>query len=140
MNIEILLVEDSPADAELAKLTLSEGNIQNHVHWMQDGEEALDFLFKRGKFINAKRPNLILLDLNLPKVNGIEILNIIKQNENLRSIPVVMLTSSEAPHDVMEAYKAQVNCYITKPIDIDKFNSIINIINSFWLQTATLPR
>ena len=137
--INILLVEDSPGDARLAKEALKEGKVKNELHIVYDGMEATDFLFNRNKYKDAPRPDLIILDLNLPKKNGREVLAEIKRDENLKSIPVVILTISKAEEDVLKTYNLHANCYITKPLDLNKFMEVVKSIEEFWLTIVKLP-
>jgi len=137
--IEILLVEDSPSDVELTIETFSESKILNQIHVAEDGAEALDFLFKRGKYKNAPRPDLILLDLNLPKKNGREVLAEIKGDPDLQIIPVVILTTSAAEEDILRSYQLHANCYITKPVDFEQFTKIVKLISDFWFAAVRLP-
>lgn len=137
--IEILMVEDNPGDVRLAQETLKDSKVANTLHVVQDGLAALDFLYRRGEYGAAPRPDLILLDLNLPKKNGREVLEVIKQDAHLQMIPVVILTTSKAEEDVMRAYSLHANCYITKPIDLAQFIKIVRTIEEFWLAIVTLP-
>ena len=137
--VEILLVEDNPADVRLTVETLKQEKICNNIHVVSDGEEALDFLHKRGKYPNAVRPDLILLDLNLPKVDGREVLKDIKSDDKLKAIPVVVLTVSKAEEDVLKSYKLHANCYITKPIDLEQFSKVAKAVQDFWLTIVRLP-
>ena len=137
--VEILLVEDNPGDHRLTTEAMHEGKVYNNLHWAKDGVEALDFLKRRGKFANAPRPDIILLDLNLPKKDGREVLSEIKQDDDLRSIPVVILTTSQAEEDVLRSYDLHANCYVTKPVDLDKFIVVVQSIDRFWLNVVTLP-
>jgi len=137
--INILLVEDNPGEARLALETLKESRLKNNLYIMEDGEEALFFLYKKGKFSDAPTPDLILLDLNLPKKNGLEVLSIIKHDTRLKRIPVIILTISSAVEDIIKSYDFYANCYITKPIDLDKFTEVIKTIEDFWLSTVKLP-
>ncbi len=137
--VEILLVEDNPGDYRLTKEALKEGKVYNNLHWTQDGVDALDFLNRRGKHVNAPRPDIILLDLNLPKKDGREVLSEIKGDESLRKIPVVILTTSKAEEDVLKSYDLHANCYVTKPVDLDKFIVVVQSIDRFWLTVVTLP-
>lgn len=139
-SIDILLVEDSPGDAELAKEALEESKLKNTLYIVEDGQEALDFLYKKGKYENVPRPDLMLLDLNMPKVDGREVLKIVKNDEHLRSIPVVILTTSRAEEDILKSYNLHANCYISKPLNLDKFLEVVNAIESFWLSIVTLPK
>lgn len=137
--VEILLVEDSPSDADLTEEALSEGKVLNHLHWVPDGVEALAFLHREGKYSNAPRPDLILLDLNLPKKDGREVLAQIKADPNLKLIPVVILTTSAAERDILRVYELNANCYVTKPIDLEQFISVVKLIEEFWLALVKLP-
>ena len=136
---EILLVEDNPGDARLTREALREGKIRNTLHHARDGVEAMAFLKREGPFAGAPLPDLVLLDLNLPRKDGRQVLSEMKQDARLRSIPVVVLTTSEAEQDILESYKLHANCYITKPVDLDKFITIVRAIESFWLSIVTLP-
>jgi len=137
--VEILLVEDNPGDIRLTQEGLKETKMLNNLHVAMDGVEALDFLLKRGKHTNATRPDLILLDLNLPKIDGRELLKQIKTDENLKRIPVVILTSSRAEEDIIKTYNLHANCYITKPVDFNQFLHVIRSIDNFWLGIVKLP-
>lgn len=137
--VEILLVEDNPGDHRLTKEALHEGKVYNNLHWVKDGVEAIDFLKQRGKYEKAPRPDIILLDLNLPKKDGREVLSEIKGDRDLRSIPVVILTTSKAEEDVLRSYDLHANCYVTKPVDLEKFIVVIQSIDRFWLSVVTLP-
>jgi two-component system, chemotaxis family, response regulator Rcp1 len=136
---EILLVEDNPGDVRLTLEALKETPLPNHISVAKDGEEAIHFLRRHGAFANAPRPDLILLDLNLPKKSGREILSELKQDPKLRRIPVVVLTSSTAEKDVLEAYDLSANCYVTKPVDLDQYLDVLRKIQDFWLNVARLP-
>ncbi len=137
--IEILLVEDSPSDADLTIETFNESKILNRIYVAEDGVEALDFLFRKGKYEEAPRPDLILLDLNLPKKNGREVLAEIKAHPDLQTIPVVVLTTSAAEEDILRSYQLHANCYITKPVDFDQFTKIVKLIADFWFAAVRLP-
>ncbi len=137
--IEILLVEDNPGDARLAKEALNDSKLNNRLHWVEDGEEAMKFLLKQDAFGNSPRPDLILLDLNLPKKDGREVLMDIKSNENLKRIPVVVLTISKAEEDILRSYNLHANCFITKPIDLTQFIKVVKSIEDFWLTIVKLP-
>jgi two-component system, chemotaxis family, response regulator Rcp1 len=137
--IEILLVEDNPADVRLTIEALKEEKICNKLNVAKDGEEALAFLHKEGKYAQAPRPDLILLDLNLPKVDGREVLKIIKNDDALKSIPVVVLTVSQAEEDILKSYNLHANCYITKPVDLAQFSRVTKSIQDFWLTIVKLP-
>ncbi len=136
---EILLVEDNPGDVRLTREALKEGKIYNNLHWVQDGVEALEFLRRQGKHADAPRPDIILLDLNLPRKDGREVLSEIKGDENLRQIPIVILTTSKAEADVLRSYHLHANCYVTKPVDLGKFIDVVKAIDAFWLTVVTLP-
>jgi len=138
--MQILLVEDNPADIRLTREALREGRFQNHLTIVTDGEEALDFLYGRGKFVRAPRPDLVLLDLNLPKKDGREVLQIVKNDPQLRRIPVIVLTTSKAERDVTGAYDQHANAFISKPLDFDDFVRVISAIEGFCFDTARLPR
>ena len=137
--IEILLVEDNPGDVRLTKEALREGMVYSNLHSARDGVEALEFLRQEGAHRNAPRPDIILLDLNLPKKDGREVLAAIKKDDRLMQIPVVVLTTSSAEEDVFRSYKLHANCYVTKPVDLDKFLQVVKSIDSFWLTVVTLP-
>jgi len=137
--VEILLVEDSPGDVRLTKEALREGKVRNNLHVVTDGVEALAFLRRAEKYAAVPRPDVILLDLNLPKKDGREVLAEIKADDDLRRIPVVILTTSQDERDVLRAYDLHANCYITKPVDLDQFIAVIRSIESFWLTIVTLP-
>lgn len=137
--IEILLVEDNPGDARLTIEALKEGKVRNNIYVAKDGLEALNFLFREDKFTDATRPDIILLDLNLPKKNGREVLEIIKSDKDLRRIPVVILTTSKAEEDIIRTYDLHANCYITKPVDLDQFIRVIKTMEDFWLSIVKLP-
>jgi CheY-like chemotaxis protein len=137
--IEILLVEDSPGDVRLTREALTANKIRNTLHVVADGVQALAFLRKQGKHANAPRPNLILLDLNLPKKDGREVLAEIKGDPDLRRIPVVVLTTSGAEEDILKAYDLNANCYVTKPVNLDSFIQVVKSIESFWVMVVELP-
>ena len=137
--IEILLVEDSAGDARLALEAIREVKIYNHLSWVADGEEALAFLRREGEYEHAPRPDLILLDLNLPKKDGREVLTEIKADQDLRRIPVVVLTTSQAEEDIFRAYNLNANCYISKPVDLEQFFKVVRTIKEFWLTIVKLP-
>jgi chemotaxis family two-component system response regulator Rcp1 len=137
--IDILLVEDNPGDERLTREALKEGKVYSNLHWAKDGVEALDFLRRTGKYGAAPRPDIILLDLNLPKKDGREVLSEIKKDDNLKRIPVVILTTSKAEEDVMRTYNLHANCYVTKPVDLEKFIVVVKSIDAFWLTVVTLP-
>ncbi len=137
--IEILLIEDNPGDVRLTEEALKEGKVTNNLIVAKDGEEALDCLYRRRKFANCPRPDLILLDLNLPKKDGREVLETIKTDDNLKQIPVIILTTSKAEEDILRSYQHHANCYITKPIDIDEFLRVVRLTEDFWLTIVQLP-
>lgn len=137
---EILLVEDNPSDVRLTQEAMKEGKVSNNLAVVADGEEALDYLMMRGKHEKAPRPDLILLDLNLPKKDGREVLEEIKAVDELKGIPVVVLTTSKADEDIARSYQLHANCYITKPMDLDKFIEVVRQIEDFWLTIVSLPR
>ena len=137
--VEILLVEDNAGDVRLTKEALKEGKVYNNLHWAKDGVEALEFLRREGKHAKAPHPDIILLDLNLPKKDGREVLSEIKSDDQLKHIPVVILTTSKAEEDVLRSYKLHANCYITKPVDLGKFIVVVQSIDRFWLTVVTLP-
>ena len=137
--IEILLVEDNPADVRLTQEALKEGKVRNNLFVARDGVEAIEFLRKAGPHANATKPDLILLDLNLPRKDGREVLAEIKNDDNLRTIPVVVLTTSSAEADILKSYNLHANCYITKPVDLEQFVQVIKSIDDFWLTVVRLP-
>ncbi len=137
--VEILLVEDNPADARLTIEVFNDSRTANHISVVTDGEEAMDFLHKRGKYAGESKPDLILLDLNLPKKDGREVLSEIKADRGLKTIPVIVLTTSDAEQDVWKAYDSGVNSYITKPVDLEQFIKVFRSIEDFWLTIVKLP-
>jgi len=138
--IDVLLVEDDPADELITREAFEDNKIGNTLHVVRDGEEALDFLFRRGAHTDAVRPDLILLDLNLPKYDGREVLQQIKTDADLSSIPVVVLTTSSAEEDILRSYRLHANAYVTKPVDLDQFVSAIRQIDDFFLTVVKLPK
>jgi chemotaxis family two-component system response regulator Rcp1 len=136
----ILLVEDNPGDVRLIREGLEQGSVRCALSVVGDGVEAMAFLHQRGKYARAPRPNLILLDLNLPRKDGREVLSEIKGHETLRRVPVVVLTSSEADEDITEVYGLSANCYLTKPVSLDRFMDVVHALQKFWLTVARLPR
>jgi len=136
---EILLVEDSPDDAALTVDALRDGRVRNHITVVEDGVEAMCFLRRQGPYADAPRPDLILLDLNLPRKNGREVLTEVKQDPDLRRIPVVIMTSSDDEKDILAAYNLYVNCYVTKPVDLDQFIRVVKSIEHFWFSIVKLP-
>ena len=137
--VEILLVEDSPSDAALTREALEKGKIANNLNCVGDGVEALEYLNRQGKFANAKRPDLIMLDLNMPRKDGKEVLKELKSDPSLKTIPVIVLTTSRAEQDVLQSYQLSANCYITKPVDFKSFIDVVKSIEQFWLSVVTLP-
>ena len=137
--VEILLVEDNPGDVRLTQEALKESKVTNNLSVAEDGVEALAFLKREGKYADAPRPDLLLLDLNLPKKDGRELLEEIMADENLKRIPVVVLTTSKAEEDILRMYDQHANCYITKPIDFDQFIDVVKSIQDFWLTIVKLP-
>lgn len=137
--IEILLIEDNPGDVRLTQEFLKEGNIASHLHVVEDGIQAIEFLQQQGQFAQAPRPDLILLDLNLPRKDGREVLAEIKFNEAWKRIPVIVLTTSQSKEDISSAYGFYANCYISKPIDLDQFVQVVRSIEEFWLNIVQLP-
>ncbi|MBC7862278.1 MAG: response regulator [Bacteroidia bacterium] len=139
-HIEILLVEDNPGDVRLTREALKESKIANNLHVATDGDQALQYLKKNGKFADAITPDLILLDLNLPKKSGMEVLAEIKAHEKLMVIPVVVLTTSQSEKDILESYKHHVNCYVSKPVSFDSFIEVVKSIEDFWFTLVKLPK
>jgi chemotaxis family two-component system response regulator Rcp1 len=137
--VEMLLVEDNPGDARLAIEALKDAKVHNNLSWVQDGVEAIAFLRREGAYSDAPRPDVILLDLNLPKKDGREVLADVKADEDLRRIPVVILTVSGAEEDIVKTYNLHANCYIRKPIDLDQFIKVVKAIKDFWLSIVILP-
>jgi len=137
--VEILLVEDNPGDVRLTQEALKESKICNHLSVVTDGVEAVEYLRREGRFAQAVRPDLILLDLNLPRKNGREVLAEIKEDQDLRRIPVVILTISQDEEDVFKAYDLHANCYVTKPLDLNRFLKVVQSIEDFWLTIVKLP-
>jgi len=138
--IEILLVEDSPSDAQLAIEALQAAKIANRLNHVEDGVEAMQFVRRQGPYRDAPRPDLILLDLNLPRKDGREVLEELKEDADLKAIPVVILTTSRSEQDVLRSYKLHANCYITKPVDFTQFMEVVRSIEHFWLTIVTLPK
>ncbi|WP_284617150.1 response regulator [Aquabacterium humicola] len=137
--IEILMVEDNPGDVRLTREAFKDGRVWNRLHVVEDGLLAMDFLYRRPPFEEAPRPDIILLDLNLPRMDGREVLAAIKSDPALRIIPVVVLTTSQAEEDVLRAYHLNANCYVTKPVDLEQFIRIVQAIEDFWLTVVRLP-
>ena len=138
--VDILLVEDNPGDVRLTQEALNEGRIENKLHVVFDGVEAIEFLSKTGKHKNANVPDLILLDLNLPKMNGLEVLEKIKNDPELKLIPVIVLTTSQSENDIHASYAMHVNCFVSKPVEYDSFMSVIKSIEDFWFTIVKLPQ
>jgi chemotaxis family two-component system response regulator Rcp1 len=137
--VEILLVEDNPADVRLIVETFKDFQSRNNIHLVKDGVEAMDFLRKQGRYAEMPKPDMIILDLNLPKKNGFEILKDIKEDELLRSIPVVVLSTSDSEKDISKAYDLQAACFVTKPVGLDDFIRTVKSIENFWLSIVKLP-
>ena len=133
------MVEDNPGDVRLTVEALKEAKVRNNLHTVEDGVEALAFLRREGRYADVPRPDLVLLDLNLPKMNGREVLAEIKEDPDLRRIPVVILTISQAEQDIVKSYNLHANCYITKPVDLDQFLEVVKSIENFWLTMVKLP-
>ena len=138
--IEILLVEDNPGDARLTREALRDAKVRNNLHVVPDGVEALAFLRRQGKHAAVPKPDLILLDLNLPKMDGREVLEEIKQDDQLRHIPIVILTTSQAEKDIIESYRLRANAFVTKPVDLEQFLKVVQSIEHFWLEIVKLSR
>ena len=138
--IEILLVEDNPGDVRLTQEAFRENKIRNRLNVVQNGEEAMNYLRKKGQYENAAKPGLIMLDLNLPRKDGREVLAEIKSDPDLRRIPVVILTTSESEDDVHRTYSLHANCYITKPVDMQQFVKVVEAVEHFWLSVVSLPK
>jgi CheY-like chemotaxis protein len=138
-SVQILLVEDSPGDARLAQEGLSQCQIQSTLHIVEDGVKAMAFLNRQGQYAKAPRPDLILLDLNLPRKDGREVLREIKASPGLKTIPVVILTTSKAADDINETYSLHANCYVTKPLELEQFLDVVKSIEDFWFRTVRLP-
>lgn len=137
--IEILLVEDNPGDVRLTREAFKEGKVANNIRVVEDGVEAMKFLRREGRYADAPRPDIILLDLNLPKKDGREVLKEIKADDDLKRIPVVVLTTSDAEKDVIMSYNLHANCYINKPVELDRIIEIVKSIENFWFSTVKLP-
>ncbi|WP_309112277.1 response regulator [Saccharothrix sp.] len=138
--VDVLLVEDDPGDALMTQEAFEHHKIRNQLHVVRDGVEALEFLRREGKYADAPRPGLVLLDLNLPKVDGREVLAQVKADESLRTIPVVVLTTSEAEEDILRSYNLHANAYVTKPVDFDRFIEVVRQIDDFFVTVVKLPR
>ena len=139
-SIEVLLVEDSPGDVRLTREALAEANTTINLHVATDGVEAMQFLRREGGHGRAPRPDLVLLDLNLPRMDGREVLAQVKADDRLKTIPIIILTTSEAESDIVTSYQLQANCYLSKPVQLDAFEGLVKSINDFWLIKAKLPR
>ena len=139
-EIHILLVEDNEGDVVLTLEALKEARLKNKISVVRDGEEAIEFLYKRNRYAHVEMPQLILLDINLPKMDGKEVLLRIKSDPDLKKIPVVVLTTSSSEKDILEAYNNYANCYITKPVDLDKFIDVIRTVEDFWISIVQLPK
>jgi CheY-like chemotaxis protein len=139
MPIEVLLVEDNPGDAELTRIALEDSKISIHLNVVEDGVEAMAFLRKQEKYAKVPHPDIVLLDLNLPRKDGREVLAEIKADQNLKRIPVVVLTTSQSEEDILKAYNLSANCFITKPVDFDQFVKIVKSIENFWFAIVKLP-
>jgi CheY-like chemotaxis protein len=139
MPVEILLVEDNPGDVRLTQEALKEAKVRNNLHVVMDGIAAISFLRREGEYSDAPRPDLVLLDLNLPLKDGRDVLQEMKNDESLKRIPVVILTTSKAEEDIIKTYNLHANCYITKPIDLDQFLQVVKSIEDFWLTVVKLP-
>jgi two-component system, chemotaxis family, response regulator Rcp1 len=137
--VEILLVEDNPGDERLTREALKEGKVYSNLHWVKDGVEAMEFLRRQGRYHDVPRPDIILLDLNLPKKDGREVLQDIKNDSDLKRIPVVVLTTSKAEEDVLRTYNLHANCYVTKPVDLDRFIHVVRSVVEFWFGIVKLP-
>ena len=137
--VEILLVEDNQGDARLAIEAMDDSKIKNNLVWVKDGVEAMEYLRKEGEYKNASRPDLILLDLNMPRKDGREVLAEVKSDDNLKSIPVVILTVSKAEEDIIKSYDLHANCYVTKPLDLEQFIHVVKSIEDFWFSIVKLP-
>jgi len=140
MAMQVLLVEDSPGDVRLTQEAFRDANEAIHLHVVTDGVEAMAFLRQEGSYTDVPRPDFILLDLNLPKMDGRQVLAEIKEDTNLKTIPTVILTTSEAEADIVKSYQLQANCYLSKPVQLDAFESLVKSINDFWLTKAKLPQ
>jgi two-component system response regulator len=138
--VDILLVEDSPTDVLLAEEALEQAQVLNHLHVVSDGVEAMQYLRREAPYENAARPDLVLLDLNLPRKDGREVLAEIKMDDDLKTIPVVVLTTSKAEEDILRAYGLHANCYVAKPVDFDQFTQVVKAIESFWFSVVSLPQ
>jgi CheY-like chemotaxis protein len=138
--IDVLLIEDDPGDEVITREAFEHNKIKNNLHVARDGEEGLDFLYRRGRYENAPTPDLVLLDLNLPRYDGRQLLEQIKSDPNLKHIPVVVLTTSSAEEDILRSYKLHANAYVTKPVDLDAFMNAVRQIDEFFVQVVRLPQ
>jgi len=138
--INVLLVEDNPADADLTREAMEESRLHLEIAWVDDGAKAIDYLNRRNGYPDVPRPDLILLDLNLPRVNGRQVLAELRKTDDLKTIPVVILTSSDAERDIVESYEFGANCYVTKPVDLKAFQDIVKAVEGFWFTIVKLPR
>lgn len=139
-EVEILLIEDNPGDVRLTQEILKDSKIHNNVAVVHNGEEAMAYLYRKDEHQNAVRPDLIMLDLNLPKKGGLEVLAQVKQDPELKLIPIVILTSSQAEEDILRSYNLYANCYITKPLDLEQLSQVVHAIENFWLTVVKLPK
>jgi CheY-like chemotaxis protein len=137
--VQILVVEDNPADARLVREVMRDSKISNEIHWVSDGVEAMAYLRCQGKYSTAPRPNLIFLDLNMPRKDGREVLREIKTDPELRRIPVVIMTTSQTEEDIARAYEQHANCYVRKPLDFQQFHTVVKTLENFWFSTVELP-
>ena len=140
MHVEVLLVEDSPGDVRLTRDAFRETNESIRLHVAVDGVEAMDFLKKRGLFVDSPRPDFILLDLNIPKMDGREVLAQIKKDNDLKTIPTIILTTSDSEADIRKSYELQANCYLNKPVQLEDFENVVKSINDFWTTKVKLPQ
>ena len=140
MPIEVLLVEDSPGDVRLTQEAFRDANRSIHLHVVSDGVEAMAFLRREGTYVHKPRPDIVLLDLNLPRMDGREVLAHIKEDDSLKTIPIVILTTSDSEADIVKCYQLQANCYLSKPVQLDAFESLVKSINDFWLTKVKLPQ
>ena len=138
--VDILLVEDNPVDVMITKEAFNSARVSNNVHVAEDGEKALDFLHKQGEYMAVPTPEIILLDLNLPRKDGRDVLAEVKADPSLRRIPVIILTTSESPEDIWRSYELQANCFITKPVDMEQFTKALDSLGEFWFTLARLPK
>jgi two-component system, chemotaxis family, response regulator Rcp1 len=137
--VQILIVEDNPADARLVREVMRDSKMLNEIHWVPDGVEAMAFLRRQGKYSDSPRPNIMFLDLNMPRKDGREVLREVKSDSELRRIPIVVMTSSQAEEDIARAYDQHANCYVRKPIDFKQFHEVVKSLENFWFTTVELP-